>query len=165
MDFSLNLIAYQIINFVVLTILLTYLFNKFLRPFMQKRADDIKNGLAEIESGKKEVEKLRQDYTDQIREMRHNAKAEIDKAIENGNEIRDEIVTKAEKESVNLLEKAKREIEHENQKAITEIQKEVASLSIMATKRLIHRQMDEETNRKLVEEFLEDLGNNPNIKP
>jgi len=164
MDLNWKLMLYQTVNFIVLMIILGYLFNRFIRPFMHKRADDIKTAFAEIEAGKKEVEKLRHDYTDQVREMRHNAKAEIDKAIQNGNSIRDEIVTKAEKEAVNLLEKAKREIDHEKQKAITEIQKEVATLSIMATKRLIHKQMDEETNRKLVEEFLADLGNNPDIK-
>jgi F-type H+-transporting ATPase subunit b len=161
MDLNWKLMLYQTVNFIVLMIILGYIFNRFIRPFMHKRANDIKTAFAEIEAGKKEVEKLRQDYTEQIREMRHNAKAEIDKAIENGNAMRDELITRAEKESINILEKAKREIDHEKQKALTEIQKEVATLSIQAAQQLIHRQMDDATNRKLVEEFLEDLEKNP----
>jgi F-type H+-transporting ATPase subunit b len=159
MELSWKLILYQAANFVVLMIILGFVFNRFIRPFMHNRANDIKQGFIDIENGKKQVERLKQDYSDQLHDMRLKAKAEVDHAIENGNAIRDEIVTKGEKEAINLLEKAKREIEHEKQKALTEIQREVASLAIQATRHLIHKQLDDQTNRKLVEDFLTELNN------
>jgi F-type H+-transporting ATPase subunit b len=161
MDLSLKLILYQAINFIILMGILGFLFNKFLRPFMHKRTDEIKRSFEDIEKQKKDVEALKQDYADQVKNIKETARVEIDKAMAEGNRMRDEIVAQSEKESVSIIERAKKEIEHEKHKAITEIQKEVASLSLLATNKLIKAKMDENVNRQLVEEFLEELTKNP----
>ena len=157
MEFSLKLILYQLINFVILMVVLGFLFNKFIRPFMHKRADDIKKSFEDIEKQKKEIETLKQNYADQLKGIREQAKAEIEKAITEGGRMRADIVTQAEKDSVALIDRAKKEIDQEKQKAVMEIQKEVAALSLMATKHLIKKNIDESTNRQLVENFLSEL--------
>ena len=161
MDLSLNLVLYQAINFIVLMIILGYLFNRFLRPFMHKRAEEIKKSFESIESQKKDLDILKQNYTDQVKDIKEKAKLEIEKAMEEGNRMREDIVAQAEKESVTLIEKAKKEIDHEKDKAVMEIQKEVATLAIMAAKQVIKKQMDETTNRDLVEDFLAEITKNP----
>jgi len=149
MDLSLKLVLYQAINFIVLMVILGYLFNRFLRPFMHKRAEEIKKSFESIESQKKDLD------------IKEKAKLEIEKAMEEGNRMREDIVAQAEKESVTLIEKAKKEIDHEKDKAVMEIQKEVATLAIMAAKQVIKKQMDETTNRDLVEDFLAEITKNP----
>jgi F-type H+-transporting ATPase subunit b len=161
MDLSLKLVLYQAINFIVLMIILGYLFNRFLRPFMHKRAEEIKKSFESIESQKKDLDILKQNYTDQVKDIKEKAKLEIEKAMEEGNRMREDIVAQAEKESVTLIEKAKKEIDHEKDKAVMEIQKEVATLAIMAAKQVIKKQMDETTNRDLVEDFLAEITKNP----
>jgi F-type H+-transporting ATPase subunit b len=161
MEISLKLIIYQVINFVVLMAVLGFLFNKFIRPMMHKRAEEIKKSFEDIEKQKKEIEVLKQNYADQIKGVHETAKIEIEKAMAEGNRMRGDIVAQAGKESNALIERAKKEIEHEKQKAVMEIQKEVATLSLLATKQLIKKQMDASTNRQLVEEFLDELNNNP----
>jgi|GEM_PF-1311669 F-type H+-transporting ATPase subunit b len=161
MDLSLKLVMYQSINFIVLMVILGYLFNKFLRPFMHKRTEEIKKSLEDIEKQKREMEALKQNYTDQISDIREKGKLEIEKALAEGTRMRDDIIKQAEKESGSLIDRAKKEIDHEKQKAVMEIQKEVATLSLLATGKLIKRQMDDTTNRQLVEDFLEELIKNP----
>jgi F-type H+-transporting ATPase subunit b len=161
MDFSLKLVLYQAINFVILMVVLGYLFNKFLRPFMHKRTEEIKKSFEDIENQKKEMALLKQQYNDQVDCLKDKAKLEIEKAIGEGSRLRDDIVAQAKKESNSLIDRAKTEIDHEKQKAIMELQKEVASLSLQATQHLIKKQMDDATNRRLVEDFLEDLVKNP----
>ena len=161
MDLSLKLVLYQAINFIVLMVILGYLFNRFLRPFMHKRAEEIKKSFESIESQKKDLDILKQNYTDQVKDIKEKAKLEIEKAMEEGNRMREDIVAQAEKESVTLIEKAKKEIDHEKDKAVMEIQKEVATLAIMAAKQVIKKQMDETTNRDLVEDFLAEITKNP----
>lgn len=158
MEFSIKLFIYQIVNFTILMIILSILFNKFIRPFMQKRTNEIKSSFEQIEAQKKEVEALKQQYNDQIVEMRQRVKAEIDKAIEEGNRIRDEILAKTERESVVLLDKAREEIENQRQKTMAAMQNEVAKLTMLATSALIKKQIDEATSRKLVEEFIGELN-------
>jgi F-type H+-transporting ATPase subunit b len=161
MDFSVKLVLYQAINFIILMVILGFLFNKFIRPFMRKRTEDIKKSFEEIENQKKEMALLKQQYNDQVECLKDKAKLEIDKAIGEGTRMRDDIITQAQKDSASLLDRMKIEIEHEKQKAIQELQKEVASLSLLATQHLIKKQMDDSTNRRLVEDFLEELAKNP----
>ena len=161
MDLSLKLVLYQAVNFIVLMIILGYLFNRFLRPFMHKRAEEIKKSFESIESQKRDLDVLKQNYTDQVKDIKEKAKLEIEKAMEEGNRMREDIIAQAEKESVMLIEKAKKEIDHEKDKAVMEIQKEVATLAIMAAKQVIKKQMDETANRELVEDFLTEITKNP----
>ena len=158
MDLSLKLILYQVVNFIILVGVLGYLFNRFLRPFMRKRADDIKNSFAEIEKQKAEVEALKKECVDQLDQIKNSSKAEIEKATVEGSHIKEAIKGEALKESEQLLEKARREIEQEKQKALSEVRREVATLSILATKQLLKREIDETTDRRLVETFIDDLG-------
>jgi F-type H+-transporting ATPase subunit b len=158
MDFSLKLLLYQTINFVILIVVLGYLFNKFIRPMMKKRSDDIKNAFAEIEKQKSDVEGLKRECHEQLDTIKNGAKAEIEKATVEGSHIKEAIKAEALKESEQLLEKARREIEQEKQKALSEVRREVATLSMLATKQLLKREIDEATDRKLVETFIDDLG-------
>jgi F-type H+-transporting ATPase subunit b len=142
-------------------VILGYLFNKFLRPFMHKRADEIKKAFESIEIQKKDIDVLKQSYADQIKDVKEKAKLEIDKAIDEGNRMREGIVAEAEKQSIALIDKAKIEIDQEKDKAVMEIRNEVGTLAILAAKQIIQKQMDEKTNRELVETFLEDISKNP----
>ena len=49
MDLSLKMMLYQMVNFLILITIIGYIFNKFLRPFMKKRAEDIKTAFQEID--------------------------------------------------------------------------------------------------------------------
>jgi F-type H+-transporting ATPase subunit b len=158
MDLSWKLMVYQAVNFIVLMVILGYLFNRFLRPFMIKRADDIKNAFLEIDRQKLEVEGLKKESHDELDRIKKNSKAEIEKATVEGSHIKEAIKGEALKESEQLLEKARREIDQEKQKALSEVRREVATLSILATKQLLKREIDEATSRTLVDSFIEELG-------
>ncbi|HUI93095.1 MAG TPA: F0F1 ATP synthase subunit B [Chitinivibrionales bacterium] len=158
MDFSLKLLVYQIVNFIILIAVLGFLFNRYIRPFMKKRSDDIRNTFADIEKQKTEVEGLKNECRDQLDQIKKSAKAEIEKATVEGSHIKEAIKGEALRESEQLLEKARREIDQEKQKALSEVRREVATLSILATKQLLKREIDEATDRKLVESFIDDLG-------
>ncbi len=158
MDLSWKLMVYQALNFIVLMVILGYLFNRFLRPFMRKRSDDIRNAFSEIDRQKREVENLKKDCHDELDKIKKSSKAEIDKAVSEGSQIKEAIRVEALNESEQLMEKARREIDQEKQKALSEVRREVATLTILATKRLLHKEIDEATNRKLVESFVDELG-------
>jgi len=161
MDLSLKLVLYQAINFIVLLTILGFLFNKFIRPFMHKRADDIRQAFIQIDEQKKEMDALKQQYSEQLKDIGRLTDIEMDKAIEEGKRIRTEIHLQNQKEGAQLIENARKEIEQEKQRAITHLQKEVATLCMLATKKLIGATMDENTNRRLIEEFLTELAKNP----
>jgi F-type H+-transporting ATPase subunit b len=125
---------------------------------MKKRSDDIKNALADIDKQKLEIENLKKECGNELDQIKHSAKAEIEKAMIEGSHIKESIKAEAIKESEQLLEKAKREIDQEKHKALSEVRREVATLSMLATKQLLKKEIDESTDRKLVEDFVDELG-------
>jgi F-type H+-transporting ATPase subunit b len=56
-----------------------------------------------------------------------------------------------------LLEQTRRDIEAETRRAIGEIRKEVADLTILATEKVTRKALDEDDQRRLVEEALGEL--------
>jgi F-type H+-transporting ATPase subunit b len=56
-----------------------------------------------------------------------------------------------------LMEQTRRDIELETQRAIQEIRREVADLTVMATERVTRKTLTEEDQRRLVEETLKEI--------
>jgi F-type H+-transporting ATPase subunit b len=151
------MMIWQVINFVILMTILGYVFNRYILPFMRKRSDDIKNAFGDIDKQKSDVETMKKEYGAQIESVKVAAKAEIEKAVVEGTRIKDEIKKEAEKESGSFMDKARKEIEQEKQKLLSDVRREVATLTMAATKQLIKKEVDEQTNKKLVEDFLSEL--------
>ena len=70
---------------------------------------------------------------------------------------REGLLAKTRQEQEQMLERARREIGAEREKAIAELRREAVDLSLAAASRLIESTLDDEANRKLVEEYLESL--------
>jgi F-type H+-transporting ATPase subunit b len=56
-----------------------------------------------------------------------------------------------------MIEQTKRDIEAETRRAIQEIRKEVADLTVRATEKVTRKSLDEGDQRRLVEEALNEL--------
>ena len=60
-----------------------------------------------------------------------------------------------------MLERAKREIAVERERAVAELRREAVDLSLAAASKLIEQRLDSDADRKIVEEYLgtlEDSG-------
>jgi len=158
MDISIKLLIYQAINFIVLMVIISFLFNKFLRPFMQKRSADIKQSFDDIEKQNAAALEMKKEYAVELDQIKLASRAEIEKAVSEGNRIKAEIKQDAEKEAVLFMEKTHKEIEQEKTKLLSDVRKEVATLTMLATKQLLKKEVDDSTNKKLVEDFLNELG-------
>ena len=56
-----------------------------------------------------------------------------------------------------LLAQARRDIEHETRRALDELRKEVADLTVAATEKITRKSLDEEDHRRLIEEALSEV--------
>jgi len=53
-----------------------------------------------------------------------------------------------------MLERARREIEQEKERAIAEMRREAVELAIAGASKVIEKNLDDQANRKIVETFL-----------
>ena len=69
------------------------------------------------------------------------------------------VETKAEatQQREQLLAQARRDIEHETRRALDELRREVADLTVLATEKITRKSLDEEDHRRLIEEALSEV--------
>jgi len=71
-----------------------------------------------------------------------------------GDQVRNRMLEETRAEQQELLERARREIGTERDRAIMQLRREAVDLAIAGASRVINRNLDDATNRQLVESFL-----------
>jgi F-type H+-transporting ATPase subunit b len=153
-----GLIIWTIISFILLVLLLWKVAYPQILKGMKNREDTIKQQLEEAQKTKKEAENLLEDYKHQLAEARSEAQKIINEGKSLGENMRKEIVQKAQEESNQIVKRAQEEIELQKQKAVLELQEKIADLSIMAATKIINKSLNTEDNRRLVEEYVSKVG-------
>jgi F-type H+-transporting ATPase subunit b len=155
---ELSQLVTHIIGFLIaLLILKKYAWGPILKMLDDRRAKidgDIKAAENTLEEAKKDQEDLRQ----QLKEIDATARAKTLEAINEAREIAADIKEDARAEGKNLVERARQEIEREKAKAKVELKNTVVELAVKGAEKLLSERMDDERNKKLVLDFIEDVG-------
>jgi F-type H+-transporting ATPase subunit b len=150
-------LAAQVINFLILL----YLLNRFLfKPVLARldeRSAKIGKGLEDAEVAARDRELARAEREAAVAEARKEANEMIARANKIAEDTRNEILTTARAEAEKVSTRAREEIVAEKDKAMAEIRGQVAELALAAAGKLVRRQMDDPTQRRLVEEFLAEV--------
>ena len=104
-----------------------------------------------------EAQRLLEEHKRQIAAARNEAQDILAKAKTVSQKERETLLAKA-REYDALLNRARKDIDAEKEKAILALRREAVELSIAAASRVIEANLDTEANRRLVTEFLESLA-------
>lgn len=150
-------LIFQIVNF----LLLLYLLNRFLfkRVFalIDERQARISKGLEDAEAAARDRELARAERDAALAEARKEAAEMLARANKIADDTRNEILASAKADAEQVTERAREEINAEKERAMAELRAEVADLALAAAGKLVRREMDTETQRSLVEEFLAEV--------
>jgi F-type H+-transporting ATPase subunit b len=150
-------LAFQVINFLILL----YLLNRFLfKPVLARldeRSAKIAKGLEDAKVAARDRELARAEREAAVAEARKEANEMIARANKIAEDTRNEILTSARADAEKVSTRAREEIVAEKDKAMAEIRGQVAELALAAAGKLVRRQMDDPTQRRLVEEFLAEV--------
>jgi F-type H+-transporting ATPase subunit b len=157
--FSINsgLIFWTILVFGVLLVVLWRLGWPALLKSVEDRERRIQQQLDEAERARAEAARLLEEHKRTIAAARNEAQEMVAKARAVAEKERETLLAKARDEYEQLLVRARKEIGVEKEKAILELRREAVDLSIAAASKLLEAQLDSETNRKLVTEYLAQL--------
>lgn len=155
----------NILNFgfnIFVTIVLIVLLAKFgwgkLIEVLDEREKLVNDQLDDAEKNQKEaLELLRQNQ-----EKLANAQAEIkdmmEKAREQSKVEKKSILDGAREQADLLKENARRDIEDEKNKAIDEINKQIAELSVLVATKIIEKELDANAQSALVDKIIKEVG-------
>jgi F-type H+-transporting ATPase subunit b len=124
---------------------------------LDKRQRAIEESIEVAESTRTEAQQLLQEYRERLREARQQADEIVARARKAGEVHEREALDKAKVQREELLAQTRRDIEAETRRAIQEIRNEVADLTVMATEKVTRKSLDEQDQKRLVEEALREL--------
>ena len=124
---------------------------------LEARQQAISGQLQEAEQSKVEAQSLLDDYRKQLDEAKSEASRIIDEARQTAEQLRGETAERASAEADQILARARQEAETEKGRALADARNEVANITIDLTERLVGESLDEEGQRRLVEQYLSEL--------
>jgi F-type H+-transporting ATPase subunit b len=124
---------------------------------LERRQHAIEESIDAADRTRREADEILAEYRERLKESRHQAEEIIERARKSAEaqEARAKQEAKANREQ--LMEQTRRDIEVETRRAIDEIRREVADLTVMATEKLTRKTLTEEDQRRLLEEALGEL--------
>jgi len=124
---------------------------------LDKRQHAIVESIETAEKTRTEAQGLLQEYRERLREARKQADEIVARARKAGDVQERESLDKAKVTREEMLEQTRRDIEAETRRAIQEIRSEVADLTVIATEKVTRKTLDEDDQKRLVEEALGEL--------
>lgn len=154
---NVGLMVWTLILFVVSMIVLWKLAFPRITEALDRRQHMIEDSIDEAERIRHEADELLDEYRARLQAARRQAEEIIERARKAGETHERESEEDAQRRREELMERARREIEVETQRAIQEIRTEVADLTIMATEKVTRKVLTEEDQRRLLEEAMQEL--------
>ncbi|MCG9895269.1 MAG: F0F1 ATP synthase subunit B [Fimbriimonadaceae bacterium] len=125
---------------------------------INERNSAIESTFTEAEALKAEMQQMKTEYEQRIAKTEADAREQIRAQVAEAQELRKTLMAEAAAKADEFLEGARRDIENERNKALADIRVQVAQLSLGATEKLLLENMDNDRNRKLIDEFLAGAG-------
>jgi F-type H+-transporting ATPase subunit b len=154
---SLGLMIWTLLAFGITLYLLNKLAFPRIAAALDRRRLAIEESIEAAQRAKQEADELLEEYRARLREAREQAEDIVVRARKAADNLADETKVAASKQREELLAAARRDIEHETRRALDELRKEVADLTVTATEKITRKSLTEEDHRRLIEDALAEV--------
>lgn len=158
-----NLIDWkQVLTQILGFLLLVWLLRQFawgpLLGFLEARRQKIAGEFQEADRRKAEADGLKARYESELKGIEAQARQKLMEAVAEGQQVAGEIKAQAQTEAQHRLERANDEIARENEKAKEILKQRIITLSIGAAEKILRQKLDDQAQRKLATEFVDEVG-------
>jgi F-type H+-transporting ATPase subunit b len=155
---ELNELVYSLIAFVVLIVLFKKFAFKPIQEGLEARTKRIRDDLDTAESAKTQAESVLADYKKQLADAKAESDKIIDEARKQAEKVKDDVIAKANDEAAEIKAKASADIEAARASALASLQTSVAEIAIELAEKVVEKNLDRETNKRLIESFIAQVG-------
>lgn len=150
--------VFQIVNTLILYLVLKKFLFVPVTEFIQGRQDEIQSSYDDAEKTNEEAKKLKSEYENILDKVEEEKQKILIAAKKKADEQGSEIIKESKEQAAKLKEKAEQEIEIEKKKAINDVKDDISSMVIMAASKVLENEVDESRNKKLVDDFIKEVG-------
>ena len=143
--------------FVVLLIAVFYFAYKPVKKLLKQRGDYVEDKIKTAEQREKDSQRLLDETNEEVKAKRIEAMGIVEKAKEDANKERNEILEKAKEEKQAELQRTREEIAQEIEASKDEIHREIVSVALDASSKVLEREVNKKDNEKLIDSFIDEL--------
>ena len=156
-----GLMFWTLIIFIVLLVVLSRAAFKPMIAAVESREKALEDAIAKAQADREAAAKILAEHQAQLDQARGEAQKLIAEGRTVGDKIRAEMVEETRGQQQEMLERARREIESEKQRAIADLRREAVELAIAGASKVIEKNLDDASNRQIVESFLSSIPVTP----
>ena len=138
-----------------------FLLNKLAFPriaeALDRRRQAIEDSIDSAARSKAEADELLEEYRARLREAREQAEEITARARKAADSHGDDAKAEANRQREELMAATRRDIETETRRALDQIRKEVAELTVIATEKVTRKSLTPEDHRRLIEDALDEV--------
>lgn len=146
---------FTLINFAILFLLLKRFLFKPVNKLLSERAEEIALSYQKAENAENKALEIKKEYEAKLGSARSEADEIIRSAIETAFVHSDGIIKDANAQAQIIIEKTHRQVEHEKTAAMNEAKKNIASMAVSATEKLIKKSLGTETDERLIADVID----------
>lgn len=154
---GIGLMVWTLVVFGITMLLLRRLAFPMISQALDRRQKAIEDSIDTAERTRQEAEKLLSEYRERLKEARAQADEIVQRARQAAETHEQEAKGRGQEIVTEATEKAQRDIAAATDRALSDIRREIADLTILATEKVTRKTLDESDQRRLVEEALKDL--------
>lgn len=147
-----------ILNFILLVILLRAILFKPLLKYLDERAKTIAESLRLADENKKRSQEIAIEEERIIREARAKANEIVDRAISTASDESRELIRDAREKAQAIVDATRSELTEEADRIKRELRKDVLSMAISLSEKVLDREIREDDHRDLLEKSFKNLG-------
>jgi F-type H+-transporting ATPase subunit b len=152
---------WTVLTFVILLILLRAVAWKPLLGALESREKAIRGDLEEARKEREEATKLIEEHRQLVEQARRERAEAVEAGRKDAERLKEEILAEGRRQRDQILEQAQGQMAAQVRQAKSELRTVTADLAIEAASKLLGRELDDPSHRKLVEEHLSQLDGLP----
>lgn len=148
----------QICNLFIQMWLIKHFLFKPIGEVLAKRRAMADAQLADARKAKEEAETMKAEYEKNMAEAKAEAGKLLQTAQKTAQTRSEAIIAEADSRAAAIRAKAEADIQQERRKAVNDIKTEIGSMAVDIAGKVIEREVSETDHRKLIDEFIENVG-------
>ena len=152
-----GVLALTILNFALLVFLLAKFAWKPIIGALEKREEQVRTDKETAEKARIDAVALKAELDEKLAHISEEAAKKMAQAVKMGETQKDQLLAQAKAQAESLINQAREQITAEKDKALHEVQSQIAQLSVLAASRVIKQEITKESATRAVEDVLREV--------
>lgn len=125
---------------------------------MNERTEKIRADIEGAEAAKASADQVLADYHAQLADARNEAARILEEARQDADSVRTERIAAIDGEIAEMRQRAAADVESSKTQALADLRGEITALALGAAERVVERNLDDDTNRALIDSYIDSVG-------